>query len=98
MSRASCASGARSRYPEAVAVWIFKVALPPGETLFIYGDTELLRDRVDVVDVQVDERVGPCVSFMLGEIEPNASACHRNERWKARQSAAPLIVNVLEGG
>jgi len=84
VARASYASGARSRYPEPVAVWIFKVALPPSETLFVYGDPELLRDRVDVVDVQVNKGVGPCVSLVLREIEPNASACYRNERWKAR--------------
>ena len=81
---ARIASVARSCYPKPVAVWIFKVAFPPGETLFIDGYPELLRDRVDVVDVQVNKGVGPCVSLVLREIEPNASACHRNEQWKAR--------------
>jgi hypothetical protein len=75
--------GPRSRYSEPVAVWIFKVALTSSKTLFIDGDPELLRDRVDVVDVQVNEGVGPCVSLVLREIDPNASACHRNERGKA---------------
>jgi hypothetical protein len=100
------ASGARSRYPEPVAVWIFKVTLPPSKTLFIDGNPELLRDGVDVTDVQVDEGVGPCVSLVLREIDPNASAYHRNKRWKARlelmlpllQESEPLVPGDSPSG
>jgi hypothetical protein len=89
------ASGARSRYPEPVAVWVFKVTLPPSETLFIDGNPELLGDGVDVTDVQVDEGVGPCISLVLREIESNASACHRNEPWKARlELMLPLLLEI----
>jgi hypothetical protein len=95
MSPERRASGARSRYPEPVAVWIFEVALTPSETLFIDGDPELLRDRVDVIDVQVNKGVGPCVSLVLREIEPNASACHRNEPRKARlELMLPLLLET----
>ena len=77
-------SGHGSRYPEPVAVRVFKVTLAPSKALFIDGDRELLGDLVDVMDVQVDEGVGPCITFVLREVEPNASARHRNEPWKPR--------------
>ena len=46
--------GASGGDPQPVAVGIFESAFPPRETFFIDGNTELLRHRIDVVDVQVD--------------------------------------------
>jgi catechol 2,3-dioxygenase-like lactoylglutathione lyase family enzyme len=92
VTRALTASGARGRYPEPVAVWVFKVALPPGKTLFIDRNPELLRDCVDVVDVQVDKGVGPCVTGVLREVETHASARYRNEPRKPRlELMLPLL-------
>jgi hypothetical protein len=45
---------------EPVPIGVFQIALTSGETLFVDGNPELLRDRVDVVDVQVNKRVWPC--------------------------------------
>jgi hypothetical protein len=100
------ASRARSRYPEPVAVWIFKVTLPSSKTFFIDGNPELLRDRVDVIDVQVDKGVGPCVTLVFREIEPNASAGHRDEPGKPRlelmlpllQESEPLVPGDSPSG
>jgi hypothetical protein len=39
---------------EPVPIGVFQIALTSGETLFVDGNPELLRDRVDVVDVQVN--------------------------------------------
>ena len=41
-------SGAARRYPQPVAVWVFEVTLPPGETLLVNGNGELLGNAVDV--------------------------------------------------
>ena len=57
--------GATCRHAQSVAVGIFERALAPGEAFFVDGDTELLRDRVDVGDVEVDQCVGPGVAFVF---------------------------------
>ena len=86
-------SGAWSRYPQPVPIRVFEVALPAGKTRFIDGNLELLRDRVDVLDVQVHECVGPCVPLVFREIEPNASSRYRNEPWKPRlELMLPLLA------
>src|SRR4051812_27400740 len=77
-------SGVRSRYSEPVAIRVFKVTLPAGKTLFINWNPELLRNGVDVTDVQVDKGVGRCITCVLREIKPNASARYGNEPWKTR--------------
>jgi hypothetical protein len=43
----------------------YELTLPPGEALFVYGSPELLRDRVDVGDVEVDQRVRPGIALVL---------------------------------
>jgi hypothetical protein len=68
--------GTGSRDSESVPIEVLQIALTSGETLFVNGDPELLRDGVDVADVQVNERVGPCVPFVFREIETNTSSRH----------------------
>ena len=60
-----CGLGSTCRHAQSVAVGIFERALAPGETVFVDGDAELLRDRVDVGDLKVDQCVGPGVAFVF---------------------------------
>ena len=60
------------RYSQSVAVHIFQIDLPAGEALLIDRDAELLGDAVDVIDVEVDERVWSCVAFVLREVDVEA--------------------------
>src|SRR5205823_5552281 len=65
----------------------------PGEAFFVDRDAELLRDGVDVAHVEVDERVGPRVALVLGEVEPNRPACDRDEPRKAGlELMLPLLL------
>jgi hypothetical protein len=92
MSLGRSPSGASSGDPQPIAVRIFESALAPRETFFIDGNTELLRHRIDVVDVQVNKRVGSRVSRVFGQVEPNATAGYRNEPRKARlELMLPLL-------
>src|SRR5215211_2564427 len=87
------ASGARGRDAEPVAVGVFEITLPPGEALFIDRNPELLRDRVDVAYVQMNERVRTSVALVFGEVEPDASSCHGDEPRKPRlELVLPLLV------
>jgi hypothetical protein len=53
--------------------------LTTGKTLLINWNAELLGDAVDVIDVEVDERVRSCVAFVLREVDVDRSSCNRNE-------------------
>jgi hypothetical protein len=53
------------RHAQSVAVGIFERVLAPCEAFVVDGDAELLRDCVDVSDVEVDQCVGPNVAFVL---------------------------------
>ena len=87
------ASGARGRDAEPVAVGVFEITLPSGKALVIDRNPELLRDRVDVAYVQMNERVGTSVAFVFGEVEPDASSRHGDEPRKPRlELVLPLLV------
>src|SRR5438067_2513002 len=89
------ALGAGSCDSESVPIGVFQIALTSGETLFVDRDPELLRDRVDVFDVQVNKRVGPCVPFVFGEIKANTSSRERDEPRKARlELVLPLLLET----
>jgi hypothetical protein len=60
------------------------VAFWSGEAVFVYGNPELRRHSVDVVDVEVDQRVRTSVAFVLREIKPNVAASDRDEPGEAR--------------
>jgi len=70
-------SGAPSRYAQSVPIRILKIALAAGKTVFIDRNPELVRDHLDVVDVEVDERVGAGVTLVFREIEADAPSCDR---------------------
>ena len=53
--RGSVGSGTPGGDAKSVAVRVHQVALPPGETLFIDWDPELLRHGVDVPDIEMDQ-------------------------------------------
>ena len=77
---------------EPVPVQILHVALASGETLFVDRDPELLRDSVDVVDVQVDQAVRRRVALVFRQIEPDVSTRDQDEPWKARlELMLPLL-------
>ena len=90
--RLDAASGAPSRYAQPVAVRIFQSALTPSKTLVVDGDAKLLRHRVDVVDVQVDKRVGTGIALVLGEVEPNVAARYG---YKPREPWLKLVLPLL---
>ena len=67
--------------------------LLPSYALFVDRNCELLRNGIDVIDVEMDERVRSCVSFMLGEIELDAPARNRDEPRQARfELMLPLLL------
>jgi hypothetical protein len=68
------ASGTRGCDAKPVPIGVFEIAFSPGEALFIHGSAELIRDGVDVVDVQVDEGVRSRVSLVFRQIEPHAAS------------------------
>ena len=78
MSPDTGTSGASSSYAQPVAVGIFEITFPPGETLFVDRDSELFRDGVDVVEVQVDQGVGTSVALVFRQVEPDVAARHRD--------------------
>jgi hypothetical protein len=51
---------------------------------------------VDVYDIQMDERVRPRVAFVFGQIEPNASARHRNKQWEAELELMLSLVTEAQ--
>jgi len=58
----------------------------------VEGKTELFCDLVDVVDTQIQERVGPRVAGVLAEEEPHAPPRHRHEDRQVRLEAVlPLL-------
>ena len=71
------------------------MTLPAGEALLVDRDPELLRHRVDVLDVQVDERVRARVALVLGEVEPNLTAGDGEEPREARlELVLPFLVEA----
>ena len=56
---------------ESLELGVSKIALPAGKALFIARNPELVRDRVNVVHVPMDERVAAGVALVL------ASPCSR---------------------
>jgi hypothetical protein len=61
-------SGAPSGDAQPVAVRVDEGALAPGESVFVDGDPELLRNGVDVVDLQVDQGVRSSVALVLRQV------------------------------
>jgi hypothetical protein len=68
---------------QPVAVRVYEGALPPGEPFLIDGNPELLGHGIDVLDIQVDQRVRPSVTLVLREVKPGTPACHGHEPGKA---------------
>ena len=87
--------GAPSRHPQPVAVGIFELTLPSGQALFVDGNSELFRDRIDVGDIEVDQRIGPGIALVLGEVEADVSSRHRDEPWEAGlELVLPLFAEL----
>ena len=87
------ASGAPSRYTQPVAVRVFEIALPSSKTLLVDRDSKLLRHRVDVPDVQVDQRVGTGIALVFRQVEPNVAARHGHKPWEAwLELVLPLLT------
>ena len=87
------ASGAASRCPQSVPVGVFKVTLAPSKTVFIHGNAELLRDGVDVVDVEVDEGVRTRITLVFREVKTDAATRDGDEPGKARlELMLPLLL------
>jgi len=85
-------SGTPGGNPKPVPVGVDEGALPPGEPFLVDPDVELLGHRVDVPDVEVDQGVRPGVARVLGEVEPDIPARHRDEPGKARlELMLPLL-------
>ena len=78
---------------ESVAVRVHEVAFPSGEAVFVYGNPELRRHRVDVLDVEVDQRVRTSVAFVLRKIKPNVAPSHGNEPGEA---GLELVLPLLD--
>src|SRR5690349_24689565 len=68
------ASGASGRDPQPVAVRVFEIHLATGEALLVNRDAELLGDAVDVIDVEVDERVRSSVACVLRDVDSDRSS------------------------
>jgi hypothetical protein len=87
--------GAARRYPQAVSIGVFEIALTPGEAFFVDRDSEFLRDGVDVVDVQMDERVRNSVTRVLRQEKPDPSPCNGNKPREARlELMLPLFTKA----
>src|SRR5436190_15246244 len=76
-------SGARRRDAKPVAVRVYEVALAPGEPIFVHGYPELLGHGIDVLDIEVDQRVRPSVALVLRQVDPHSPACHGHEPGEA---------------
>jgi hypothetical protein len=61
-------SGATGGDTQPVAVWIYEGGLAAGKPLFIDRDTELLRDAIDILDVEVDRGVRARVAFVFRQV------------------------------
>lgn len=61
----SVASGPSGGDAESVAVWVHEVAFASGEPVFVDRNPELSRDRVDILDVQVNQGVGTGVACVF---------------------------------
>jgi hypothetical protein len=70
-----------------------KIALAASKTFFVDGNPELVRDHVDVLDVEVDKRVGAGVTLVFREIEVDAPSREREEPRKPRlELVLPLLA------
>src|SRR3954466_2736336 len=76
-------SGTSRGDAQPVAVGVREVALAPGEPVLIDGNPELLGERIDVPDVEVDQGVRPSVAGVLRQIQPDVSTCDGDEPGKA---------------
>jgi hypothetical protein len=57
--------------------------LTTGKTLLVYRNAELLRDAVDVIDVEMNQGVRSRVTLVLREVEVDVSSCNGDEPRKA---------------
>jgi hypothetical protein len=86
---------ASGRDPQSVAVRVFEIHLATGEALLVNRDAELLGNAVDVIDVEVDERVRSCVAFVLGQVDVDRSSGNGDEPRKARlELMLPLLLEA----
>lgn len=68
-----CGSGASRRDTQPVAVGVDERALSPGKTLLVDGNVELLGHRADVIDVELDQRIGTSVPLVFCIAPPTTS-------------------------
>src|SRR5207248_4615089 len=73
----------RRRYPQPVAIEVLELTLSPGKPFFVDRDAELLGNGVNVLNVQVDERVRASITLVLRKVKANAPPRHRDEPPKA---------------
>ena len=85
-------SGTASCYSQPIAVWVDERALPTGESFFVDGDTELLGHSIDVPDIEMNQRVRPGIALVLGEVQPDVSARHRD---KPGEAGLELMLPLL---
>src|SRR5262249_37192136 len=91
--RPACPLGPSGGDAQPVAVGIGDVALAPREPLLVHLEPELLRHGVDVVDVEVDERVRSRVALVLRQVEAHVAAGDGEEpREAGLELVPPLLV------
>src|SRR5580704_18462437 len=89
---------AMGRDSQPISVRVHKMALATCQAIFVDCNPELLGNRFNVGDVEMDEGVGPRVALVLGKIDTNPSSGHRDEPWKPRlKLVLPLFREAQPG-
>jgi hypothetical protein len=87
-------SAGRRADPHPVAVRVTKPDLASPGHLF-NSRAELLRDRLEITQTKVDQRVRASIAGVLGQKQPHPAACDRHERREARLEAVlPLLAEA----
>jgi hypothetical protein len=81
-----------SCHAEPVAVQVLQVALSPCKAFLVHGNPEFGRNRVDVLEVQMDEGVRSSIALVLGEVEADASTRDGDEQ---REAGLELMLPLL---
>ena len=76
-----------------IAVRIYQIALPTGEPLFIHGNSKLRGYSVDVVDIEMNQRVTPSIALVFRQVEPHAPTYHGDEQ---RKAGLELVLPFLD--
>jgi hypothetical protein len=81
-----------SCHSESVAVQVLQVALSPCKAFFVHGNPEFGRDGVDVLEVQMDERVRSSITLVLGEVKPDTCTRDGDEQ---RETGLELMLPLF---